>query len=41
MFDNLTKLINNNVEEWESNPDNNRNDDYDIEIYDEDEKDEF
>ena len=41
MFDNQTKLINNNVEEWESNPDNNRNDDYDIEIYDEDEKDEF
>ena len=38
MFDNLVKLIDNNVEEWEKNCDNNRNDDYDIEIYDEDEE---
>ena len=45
MFDLLCKLIDNNVEEWENNPDNNRNDDYDIEIYNEEDwdkdKDEF
>tara|TARA_Y100000592_G_C5475531_1_gene322056 strand:- start:3596 stop:3949 length:354 start_codon:yes stop_codon:yes gene_type:complete len=35
MFDNLVQIIDNNVEEWENNPDNNRNDDYDIEIYNE------
>ena len=35
MFDNLVKLIDNNVEEWEKNSDNNRNEDYDIEIYNE------
>lgn len=44
MFDKLTNLINNNVEEWEQDQERNRNEDYDIEIYDEDEynkKDEF
>ena len=40
MFDNLAKLIDNNVEEWENNSDNNRNDDYDIEIYNEEDWDE-
>ena len=44
MFDNLAKLIDNNVEEWEKNSNNNKNDDYDIEIHDEEDwgnKDEF
>ena len=40
MFDNLAKLIDNNVEEWENNSNNNRNDDYDIEIYNEEDWDE-